>query len=96
MGRSQSARIVWKADPSCGRPEAASGWALPLPCSKRGARRAARRNADIYFHNAHRVTIVSSKAGAKKHPAWFHNLLANPDVVLGGIPMRAAVVGDEA
>ena len=29
-------------------------------------------------------------------PAWFHNLLANPDVVFGGIPTRAAVVGDEA
>jgi F420H(2)-dependent quinone reductase len=40
--------------------------------------------------------IVASKAGAEKHPAWFHNLLADPDVVFGGIPMRATVVGDEA
>ena len=31
-----------------------------------------------------------------RHPAWFHNLRAHPDVRLGGIPMRAAVVSDEA
>jgi len=63
----------------------------------RGAKTGAvRRNAVIYFHDAHQVTIVASKAGAEKHPAWFHNLLAHPDVVFGGIPMRAAVVSDEA
>jgi deazaflavin-dependent oxidoreductase (nitroreductase family) len=43
-----------------------------------------------------RVTIIASKAGAEQHPAWFHNLRANPDVIFGGIPMRAAVVSDEA
>jgi hypothetical protein len=31
-----------------------------------------------------------------RHPAWFHNLTANPDIVFGGIPMRAHVVEDEA
>lgn len=55
-----------------------------------------RRNTVIYFHDSDRVTIVASKAGAEKHPPWFHNLLANPDVLFGGIPMRAAVVSDEA
>jgi deazaflavin-dependent oxidoreductase (nitroreductase family) len=62
----------------------------------RGARSGAvRRNAVIYFHDADRVTIIASKAGAEKHPAWYHNLLANPDVVFSGIPMRAAIVDDE-
>ena len=70
----------------------------PPPYSKPGARRAAtvRRNAVIYFHDGDRVTIVASKAGDARHPAWFHNLRANPDVTFGGIPMRAAVVTDEA
>lgn len=26
------------------------------------------------------VLLVASKAGAKQHPAWFHNVRANPDV----------------
>jgi deazaflavin-dependent oxidoreductase (nitroreductase family) len=40
--------------------------------------------------------IVASKLGLKEHPAWFHNLRANPEVTLGGIPMLATVVGNEA
>jgi len=47
-----------------------------------------------------RVFVVASKAGAPRHPAWFHNLRANPDVVveLGdrSYPARAVVTdGDE-
>jgi deazaflavin-dependent oxidoreductase (nitroreductase family) len=55
-----------------------------------------RRNAVIYFHDEDRVTIIASLAGAERHPAWFHNLRANPDVTFGGIPMRATVVEDAA
>lgn len=63
----------------------------------RGAKTGALRcNAVIYFHDSDRVTIIASKAGAANHPAWFHNLRANPDVVFGGVPMRATVVRDEA
>ncbi|MFI6070527.1 nitroreductase/quinone reductase family protein [Actinoplanes sp. NPDC051343] len=29
-----------------------------------------------------RVFVVGSKAGAPEHPAWFHNLRANPDVTV--------------
>jgi len=43
-----------------------------------------------------RVTIIASKAGAEQHPAWFHNLRANPDVTFGGIPMHATVISDQA
>ena len=63
----------------------------------RGAKSGAvRRNGVIYFHDADRVTIVASKAGAENHPAWFHNLRAHPEVTFGGIPMRATVIGEEA
>ena len=39
---------------------------------------------------------AASKAGHEKHPAWFHNLRAHPDVTFAGIPMRATVVEEEA
>jgi len=56
----------------------------------RGARTGElRRNAIIYFHDDDRVTIVASNAGDARHPAWFHNLLADPDVTFAGEPMRA-------
>ncbi|GAA1033441.1 hypothetical protein GCM10009557_35180 [Virgisporangium ochraceum] len=47
-----------------------------------------------------RVFVVASKAGAPRHPAWFHNLRANPAVTveLGGNSYRAravVVVGEE-
>ena len=60
--------------------------------AKSGARR---RNAVIYFHDGERVTIVASNAGSPRHPSWYHNLRAHPDVVFGGIPMRASVVDGE-
>jgi deazaflavin-dependent oxidoreductase (nitroreductase family) len=101
LGRLLSAKVVWKLDPHllrATRGRLGMGFVLPTALLEtRGARSGAvRRNAVIYFHDANRVTIVASKAGADKHPAWFHNLRANPDVTFGGIPMRATVVSDEA
>jgi deazaflavin-dependent oxidoreductase (nitroreductase family) len=56
---------------------------------------ASRRNAVIYFNDGEKVTIVASKMGLPENPAWFHNLLADPEVSFGGVPMRATVVSDE-
>jgi deazaflavin-dependent oxidoreductase (nitroreductase family) len=76
------------------------GFDLMIPTAlleTRGARSGKRRrNAVIYFHDGERVTIVASKLGLPNHPAWFHNLRANPEITLGGVPMRATVVEDEA
>jgi deazaflavin-dependent oxidoreductase (nitroreductase family) len=76
------------------------GFNLVIPTAlleTRGARSGQpRRNVVIYFHDGERVTIVASKLGLPEHPAWFHNLVANPDVSFGGIQMRATVVSDEA
>ena len=101
LGRFISARVVWKLDPYLLRlTRGRLGMGLVLPTAlleSRGAKTGAlRRNAVIYFHDGERVTIVASKAGADRHPAWFHNLCAHPDVTFGGIPMRATVVTDEA
>jgi deazaflavin-dependent oxidoreductase (nitroreductase family) len=96
-----SVHIVWKLDPYLMRATRGRlGMGLVMPTAlleTRGAKNGAlRRNAVIYFHDGERVTIVASKLGLPNHPAWFHNLQADPDVVFGGIPMRAMVVGDEA
>ena len=94
LGRVISANVVWKLDPYLLRATRGRlGMGLVLPTAlleTRGARSGAlRRNAVIYFHDGDRVTIVASKAGHERHPAWFHNLRAHPDVAIGGIPMRA-------
>jgi deazaflavin-dependent oxidoreductase (nitroreductase family) len=101
LGRFISAKFVWKIDPYLLRiTRGRVGMGLTLPTAlleTRGAKSGAvRRNAVIYFHDQGRATIVASKAGAAKHPAWFHNLKAHPDVTFGGIPMRATVVSDKA
>jgi len=101
VGRFFSTHVVWKLDPYLLRATRGRlGLGVTLPTAlleTRGAKSGAlRRNVVIYFHDAERVTIVASKSGADKHPAWFHNLVAHPDVTFGGIPMRATVVTDEA
>ncbi len=100
LGRLISASIVWKVDPYLLRATRGRiGMGLVLPTAlleTRGAKSGAVRcNAVIYFHDEDRVTIIASKAGDAKHPAWFHNLRAHPDVTFAGIPMRATVVSDE-
>ena len=101
LGRFLSVHVVWKVDPFLLRATRGRvGLGLVLPTAlleTRGARSGAlRRNAVIYFHDGDRVTIVASKLGFAKHPAWFHNLRAHPEVRFGGTPMRATVVSDEA
>jgi deazaflavin-dependent oxidoreductase (nitroreductase family) len=96
-----SATFAWKLDPflmkvTRGRFSSAG----PLPAAlleTRGARTGRpRRTATLYFHDGERVTIIASKAGRPEHPAWYHNLRANPDVLYGGLPFRAELIEDEA
>lgn len=101
LGRFLSIHLVWRLDPPLMRATGGRlGFDLMIPTAllqTRGAKSGRRRrNVVIYFHDGERVTIVASKLGLPSHPAWFHNLRANPDVRLGGVPMRAAVVADEA
>jgi deazaflavin-dependent oxidoreductase (nitroreductase family) len=96
-----SRHINWKIDPfllRVTRGRFATTLVFPTAVLEtRGAKSGARRrNAIIYFNDADRVTIAASNAGSSRHPAWYHNLRAHPDVTFGGIPMRAMVVNDEA
>jgi deazaflavin-dependent oxidoreductase (nitroreductase family) len=36
----------------------------------------------VYSKDGNRIVIIASKGGAPKHPAWYHNLLANPTVTV--------------
>lgn len=101
LGRFMSANLVWKVDPYLMRATRGRlGMGLVMPTAlleTRGAKSGApRRNVVIYFHDGDLVTIVASKLGYPTHPAWFHNLRADPDVTFGGVRMRATVVDDEA
>ncbi len=39
-----------------------------------------RRTPLVYVTDDSHIVLIASKAGAKRHPAWFHNLGANPRV----------------
>jgi deazaflavin-dependent oxidoreductase (nitroreductase family) len=36
----------------------------------------------IYLEDGGRLCVFASKGGNPKNPAWYHNLLANPDVTI--------------
>jgi deazaflavin-dependent oxidoreductase (nitroreductase family) len=65
----------------------------------RGARSGIERTVPLLAtKTGETVLVVASKAGAVKHPAWYHNVRTNPDVevTLDGHrrPMRAEVVAE--
>lgn len=60
-----------------------------------GARTGTERITPLrWFADGDRYVVVASAAGAAHHPAWFHNLMATPDVVVeisdgqGGVATR--------
>lgn len=65
-----------------------------------GAKSGTRRTAALaYVSDGDDVVLVASKGGHPKHPAWFHNLRANPEVTLEvgteTFPARASVPDGE-
>lgn len=96
-----SRHLAWKLDPLLLRlTHGRLATTLIFPTAMletEGARtKARRRNAIIYFMDGEHFVIVASNAGSAANPGWYYNLLANPDVVFGGAPMRATVIADEA
>ena len=55
-----------------------------------------RENPVLYFHDGDDVVLVASSFGRDKHPAWYHNAVAHPEVTLNGLPFRAVEVTDPA
>jgi deazaflavin-dependent oxidoreductase (nitroreductase family) len=49
----------------------------------------------IYFTDGDRAILVASNYGGTRHPAWYHNVLANPTVTLCGGGFEGRFVGQE-
>jgi len=62
-----------------------------------GAKSGAKRTSPLlYIEDGEDVVIVASKGGYPKHPAWFHNLKANPETMVQIGPEHRAVRAREA
>jgi deazaflavin-dependent oxidoreductase (nitroreductase family) len=54
-----------------------------LILTTRGARSGElRENPLVYTRTGDDYVVIGSKGGAPSHPSWFHNLVANPQVVV--------------
>ncbi len=78
------------------------GWnqARILLLDHTGAKTGTRRTSPLMYHEDDvTVAVVASKGGQPTHPAWFHNLKANPDttIQIGSVvrTVRARVATDE-
>jgi F420H(2)-dependent quinone reductase len=66
-----------------------------------GAKSGKRRTTPlVYFTDNGNVVLIASQTGKPKHPAWYHNLKANPEVELwaggrGGIYRAREAEGEE-
>jgi len=57
-----------------------------------GAKSATKRTTPLtYVRDGDNFVLVASKGGHPKHPAWFHNLRAHPDVTIQVGSERKAV-----
>lgn len=54
-----------------------------LLLTTKGAKTGKRRtNPLVYGQDGNQLFIIASKAGAPKHPHWYHNIVANPIVTI--------------
>jgi deazaflavin-dependent oxidoreductase (nitroreductase family) len=84
-----------------GKVEGAFGGAPLLLLTTTGAKSGRRHTTPlVHLNDDGRIYVFGSMGGAPKNPAWYHNLVANPDVTveLPGDTFEAravAVAGDE-
>lgn len=90
---------VWIFERSGGRVLGTFDGAPLLVLYHRGAKTGApRRTPMIHLPDGDRAVVVASVGGNPKHPAWYHNLLAHPDIEIqtarGRRPVRARLASD--
>ncbi|HWH00260.1 MAG TPA: nitroreductase/quinone reductase family protein [Pilimelia sp.] len=75
IASNRRAILAFRADPS-GDPER-------LLLTTIGARTGKPRTSPLrYLRDGHRVIVFASNGGARRHPAWYHNLRANPSATI--------------
>ncbi|HSO98380.1 MAG TPA: nitroreductase family deazaflavin-dependent oxidoreductase [Solirubrobacteraceae bacterium] len=90
-------KIIDEFRTSAGRPPSWTGTSPLLLLHHRGAKSGAERvNPVAYLEDGGRYVIFASKAGAPSHPAWYHNLKADPEtrIEVGGDTLE--VTAEEA
>jgi deazaflavin-dependent oxidoreductase (nitroreductase family) len=61
-----------------------------------GAKTGRRRTTPLtYFSDAGRVVVVASNYGGSRHPAWYYNVLANPQVEISAGGYTGTFLGRE-
>ncbi|EON31933.1 hypothetical protein GTC6_15024 [Gordonia terrae C-6] len=99
-------RIAPRVDPilmrrTNGRISSVGTWPRFVLLTHVGAKSGIERTTPlIYFTDGERVILIASNYGGTRHPAWYHNVKNNPDVILscGGYEGRfrgEEVVGAE-
>ena len=95
-----NARIISEFRASGGKVAGpAEGFSLLL-LHTTGARTGAERVTPVAYQPlADGWAVFATHAGAPRHPAWYHNLLANPEAIIEigteTVPVRARVAGGE-
>ena len=80
-----------------GRVTSMGAWPRCVLLTHRGAKSGTERSTPlIYFTDGDRVVLVASNYGGTHHPAWYHNVKANPTVTLSGAGFEGRFVGQEA
>lgn len=90
----------WLYEQSDGRIGASLGGRPMLLLRTVGRRSKEPRTAALlYVRDGDGYAVIASKGGAPRHPAWFHNLMAQPDVEIqvgrARIPVRARLAEGE-
>jgi len=61
-----------------------------------GAKSGQQRSTPLtYFSDGGRVIVVASNYGSARHPAWYHNVKANPRVTLASRGYQGTFLGEE-
>jgi F420H(2)-dependent quinone reductase len=97
-GMAQTHRAIFHA--SKGRIGGKMGKAPVLLLTTIGRKSGQPRTSPLFFQpDGDRLVIIASNGGSSRHPSWYLNLLANPDVTVElegqSRPMRVRVASDE-
>ena len=79
-----------------GRVSSVGPWPRWVVLTHTGAKSGIQRTTPlIYFTDGDRVILIASNYGSTRHPAWYHNVKANPTVTLYAGGFEGRFVGEE-